>query len=99
MSAIGFNFTIDFPVVGEWENVDEVRLSLQSCISHLFQSVDHRELLAMVAGVGVAVAGDLAGDRVAGGFAGRVLDGYPGLEQENAVEDAEEKQEEDDRDQ
>lgn len=50
MSAVGFNFTIDFPVVGEWENVDQVRLSLQSCIAHLFQNIDHRELLSMVAG-------------------------------------------------
>lgn len=50
MSAVGFNFTIDFPVLGEWENVDQVRLSLQSCIAHLFQNVDHRELLSMVAG-------------------------------------------------
>lgn len=50
MSGVGFTFTIDFPVVGDWENVDQVRLSLQSCISHLFQNVDHRDLLAMVAG-------------------------------------------------
>jgi hypothetical protein len=50
MSAIGFNFTIDFPVRGEWENVDQVRLSLQSCIATLFQNVDHRDILAMVAG-------------------------------------------------
>lgn len=50
MSAIGFNFTIDFPVLGEWENVDQVRLSLQSCIATLFQNVDLRHVLAMVAG-------------------------------------------------
>lgn len=48
--GVGFNFTIDFPVLGEWENIDQVRLSLQSCVSHLFQNVDHRELLSMVAG-------------------------------------------------
>jgi hypothetical protein len=50
MTAIGFNFTIDFPVRGEWENVDQVRLSLQSCIATLFQNVDLRHVLAMVAG-------------------------------------------------
>ena len=50
MTAIGFNFTIDFPVRGEWENVDQVRLSLQSCIATLFQNVDLRHILAMVAG-------------------------------------------------
>jgi hypothetical protein len=50
MSAVGFNFTIDFPVLGEWENVDQVRLSLQSCIATLFQNVDLRHVLAMVAG-------------------------------------------------
>lgn len=50
MTAIGFNFTIDFPVRGEWENVDQVRLSLQSCIATLFQNVDVRHVLAMVAG-------------------------------------------------
>lgn len=47
---VGFNFTIDFPVRGEWENVDQVRLSLQSCIATLFQNVDHRDVLAMVSG-------------------------------------------------
>ena len=50
MSAVGFNFAIDFPVVGEWENVDQVRLSLQSCIATLFQNVDVWHTLAMVAG-------------------------------------------------
>jgi len=50
MSTVGFNFTIDFPVLGEWENVDQVRLSLQSCIASLFQNVDLRHVLAMVAG-------------------------------------------------
>jgi len=50
MSTVGFNFTIDFPVLGEWENVDQVRLSLQSCIATLFQDVDLRHTLAMVAG-------------------------------------------------
>lgn len=50
MSGIGFNFTIDFPVRGEWENVDQVRLSLQSCVATLFQNVDLRHTLAMVAG-------------------------------------------------
>jgi hypothetical protein len=50
MSAVGFNFNIDFPVLGEWENVDQVRLSLQSCIATLFQNVDLRHTLAMVAG-------------------------------------------------
>jgi hypothetical protein len=50
MSTVGFNFTIDFPVLGQWENVDQVRLSLQSCIATLFQNVDLRHTLAMVAG-------------------------------------------------
>jgi hypothetical protein len=50
MSGVGFNFTIDFPVLGEWENVDQVRLSLQTCIASLFQNVDLRHTLAMVAG-------------------------------------------------
>jgi hypothetical protein len=50
MSGDGFNFNIDFPVRGEWENVDQVRLSLQSCIATLFQDVDLRQTLAMVAG-------------------------------------------------
>ncbi|HSR96366.1 MAG TPA: hypothetical protein VLM79_04805 [Kofleriaceae bacterium] len=50
MKTVGFNFTIDFPVLGEWENVDQVRLSLQSCIATLFQNVDLRHTLAMVAG-------------------------------------------------
>ena len=50
MNTAGFNFTIDFPVLGEWENVDQVRLSLQSCIATLFQNVDLRHTLAMVAG-------------------------------------------------
>jgi len=50
MSTVGFNFTIDFPVLGEWENVDQVRLSLQSFIATLFQNVDLRHTLAMVAG-------------------------------------------------
>lgn len=48
--SVGFTFTIDFPVRGEWENVDQVRLSLQSCIATLFQNVDHRDVLAMVSG-------------------------------------------------
>jgi hypothetical protein len=48
--SVGFNFTIDFPVRGEWENVDQVRLSLQSCIATLFQNVDLRDVLAMVSG-------------------------------------------------
>jgi hypothetical protein len=50
MSGVGFNFTIDFPVRGEWDNVDQARLSLQSCIATLFQNVDARDILAMVSG-------------------------------------------------
>lgn len=47
---LDFNFTIDIPVIGEWDNVDMVRLSLQTCVATLFQDVDRRHTLAMVAG-------------------------------------------------
>jgi hypothetical protein len=50
MSGDRFSFNIEFPVRGEWENVDQVRLSLQSCIATLFHDVDLRHTLAMVAG-------------------------------------------------
>jgi hypothetical protein len=48
--SIDFGFTIDFPVVGEWENVDQVRLSVQTCLATLFRDVDRRDQLVMVAG-------------------------------------------------
>lgn len=45
-----YGFSIDIPVVGEWDNVYATRLSLQTCVSTLFTSVDHRDVLAMVTG-------------------------------------------------
>ena len=50
MSAVDFAFTIDFPVIGEWDNVDHVRLSVQTCLATLFRDVDRRDALVMVAG-------------------------------------------------
>lgn len=48
--SVDFGFTIDFPVVGEWDNVDHVRLSVQTCLATLFRDVDRRDQLVMVAG-------------------------------------------------
>lgn len=48
--SLDFGFSIEIPVIGEWENVDMVRLSLQTCVAMLFQDVDRRHTLAMVAG-------------------------------------------------
>lgn len=48
--AVDFGFTFDVPVLGEWESIDMARLALQTCVATLFQSVDHRDILAMVAG-------------------------------------------------
>jgi len=45
-----FSFTIDMPVVRQWENIDGVRASLQTCVALLFQDVDQRHTLAMIAG-------------------------------------------------
>lgn len=43
-------YTLDFPVLGEWENVDQIRLSMQTCLRGLVEDADRRDTLVMVAG-------------------------------------------------
>ncbi len=45
-----FNFSIDVPIRNEWENVDLLRSSVQSCFSAVFRDVDGCHALAMVTG-------------------------------------------------
>jgi hypothetical protein len=47
---VDFGFTFDVPVIGEWESIDMARLALQTCVATLFRNVEHRDILAMVAG-------------------------------------------------
>ncbi len=46
----GYHFTIDLPVRTEWESVDLLRASIQTCFTAVFKDVDGCERLAMVTG-------------------------------------------------
>ena len=45
-----FRFSIDLPVTSQWENVDLLRASVQSCFTAVFQNVDGCHAIAMVTG-------------------------------------------------
>jgi len=45
-----FDFTIDLPIRGEWENVDRLRISIQNCCAAMFSDVEGCHSLAMVTG-------------------------------------------------
>ena len=45
-----FHFNIDVPIVNHWDNVELLRMSVQSCCAAIFRDVDGSHLLAMVTG-------------------------------------------------
>jgi hypothetical protein len=45
-----FRFAIDVPILNHWENVELLRMSVQSCLTAVLRDVDGSELLAMVTG-------------------------------------------------
>jgi hypothetical protein len=45
-----FRFSIDLPVTSDWENVDLLRASVQSCFTAVFHNVDGCHAIAMVTG-------------------------------------------------
>jgi hypothetical protein len=45
-----FRFAIDLPVTSQWENVDLLRSSVQSCFTAVFRNVDGCHAITMVTG-------------------------------------------------
>jgi hypothetical protein len=45
-----FRFAIDVPISNHWDNVELLRMSVQSCLTAVLRDVDGSELLAMVTG-------------------------------------------------
>jgi hypothetical protein len=45
-----FRFAIDVPILNHWENVELLRMAVQSCLTAVLRDVDGSELLAMVTG-------------------------------------------------
>ena len=45
-----YRFSIDVPVENRWDNVERVRIAVQSCFEAVFQDVTGRDALAMVTG-------------------------------------------------
>ena len=43
-----FNFSIDLPARGDWENVDLLRGSVQNCFTAMFSNVDCCHALALL---------------------------------------------------
>jgi two-component sensor histidine kinase len=45
-----FRFAIDVPILNHWDNVELLRMSVQSCLTAVLRDVDGSETLAMVTG-------------------------------------------------
>jgi hypothetical protein len=45
-----YQFSIDVPIINHWDNVELLRMSVQSCCAAVFRDVDGSHLLAMVTG-------------------------------------------------
>lgn len=49
-TAIDFGFTFDVPVRIDWDSIERARIALRTCLATLFESAEHCEMLAMIAG-------------------------------------------------
>jgi hypothetical protein len=45
-----FRFLLDMPILNHWDNVDLLRMSVQSCLTAVLRDVDGSELIAIVTG-------------------------------------------------